>query len=272
MKIIVSHDVDYIAVWEHKDLSIPKAIFRMIVESVFENTIGWREIIHRTKEFWINKWHNIPDLLSYEVEEKIPSTYFFGVKKGLGLCYNNDLAKKWIKFVQKKNFKVGLHGINHCDLDKMREEKILFEKISGIETSKTGIRIHYLRRNPNTLQYLSRLGYLFDSSTMELRDPYKIGSMWEFPISIMDTYIFNDGKFWQVRKFKEAKKETIKVLNKALKKKLKFFTILFHDNRFSDSYKDAKEWFIWLIDFLKSRDFEFVNFIQAIKELELEES
>ena len=37
---------------------------------------------------------------------------------------------------------------------------------------------------------------------------------------------------------------------------------------FSDAHKTWKDWYMWLIEYLGTQKIEFVNFKQAIKELE----
>lgn len=268
MKIIVSHDVDYITVWEHKDLSVPKFILRTLIESSYAKTIGTREIIHRIKEFFKNRWHNLPEIVQFDKDNGIPSTFFFGMNKGLGLCYDLKTAQKWVDYVLSNGFDVGLHLINFDSLPQIMEEKKLFQKFTGLK--EFGVRIHYLRKASKTLEYLSEAGFLFDSSEYILKAPFKVGNMWEFPITLMDTYLFNDHKFWQVIKFEEAKKLTKDILRENIKRKIKYFVLLFHDNRFSDSYKDAMDWYKWVVEFLKNEKFEFVSFKNAIEDLKNE--
>lgn len=88
MKIIISHDVDHITVWEHrKDLIIPKFIMRSFIEFTL-GYISTSEIRNRFKEFVKNKWQNIKELIEFDRENKIPSTFFIGVANGMGLNYS----------------------------------------------------------------------------------------------------------------------------------------------------------------------------------------
>ena len=101
MKIIISHDVDHITVWEHKkDLIISKFIVRSFIEFGL-GYISPVELKIRFKSLLENKWQNIEELMQFDKENEIPSTFFVGIVNGLGLSYSLKDAEFWIKRIQQ---------------------------------------------------------------------------------------------------------------------------------------------------------------------------
>ena len=90
--------------------------------------------------------------------------------------------------------------------------------------------------------------------------------MWEFPLHLMDASLFNQNNKWQKLTLQQAKEATLRDIEKA-EKKVEYFTILFHDRYFGDSFKNWKEWYIWIIEYLRNSNFEFVSYRKAIEEL-----
>lgn len=265
MKIIVSHDVDHITVWEHKrDLVIPKFIVRSSIELVTDR-INFTEFLLRLKELARNKYQNLEELMEFDRENKVPSTFFVGVNHGLGLCYSLKDAEYWIKKIIEKGFDVGVHGIGFDNLEVIKEEYKLFKKLSGL--SSFGTRMHYLRNSKDTPQLLSQAGYIFDTTLCKMENPFRINNLWEFPLHIMDGYLFYKGKSWQNQTLGQAKQETRIKLDRASNDGIKYFTILLHDRYFSDSFKNWKDWYIWTVGYLKKSGFEFTNYRKAIQEL-----
>ena len=266
MKIIISHDVDHIRVWEHKrDLIIPKFLVR--------NAIEWSGGIISGKEFRLrlasilkNKWQNIEELIVFNKSESIPSTFFIGVNNGLGLSYSLEDAAYWINRVLENEVDVGVHGITFDDVDGIKDEYNIFKKVSRL--TNFGIRMHYLRNDKRMLNYLNKSGYIFDTTLYEFKNPFKIGNLWEFPLHIMDVYLFNNKSRWQNQSLEQAKIITKTKIDEALKREIKYFSILFHSRSFSEAFKSYKEWYIWVIQYLKTNKLEFINYREAIKELE----
>ena len=266
MKIIISHDVDHITVWEHKkDLIVPKFIIRSSIE-LYLGKICIEEYFLRFKSLVTNKWQNLEKLMQFDKENVIPSTFFIGVSNGVGLRYSLQMAELWTKKIADKGFDVGVHGIAYNNFEKIKEEFEAFKRISSFE--KFGIRMHYLRTDENTISFLEKVGYLFDSSIYELRNPFKIGNMWEFPLHIMDGHIFYINSRWQNQTLKQAKDRTKAIVEKAYKNGINYFTILFHDRYFSEEFKSWKEWYIWFITYLRDNRFQFIGYKDAMKELE----
>jgi len=266
MKAIVSHDVDHITIWEHnKDLIVLKFLARSSIELI-NKSISIKEYLLRLKDILNNKWQNVEELMTFDKENGVNSTFFVGVSNGLGLSYSLKNAQYVIKNILKEGFDVGVHGISYNNLDDMKKEYEVFKQISGEE--KIGIRMHYLRSDKITLELLSKIGYYFDSTLYELDNPFKIGKLWEFPLCMMDGYVINKNSRWQNQNLEQVIDTTKKMVEEAFKKNLKYFNILFHDRYFSDSFWTWKGWYIWLIQYLKQNKIKFITFKKAIEEME----
>ena len=265
MKIIVSHDVDSITVWENKkNLGIIKLIVRSSIELAL-GKIDLAQYILRFKELLKNKLHNLEELMEFDKQNNVPSTFFIGVNHGLGLNYSLKNAEYWIKKITEEEFDVGVHGVEFDNLEGIKKEYETFKQISG--SSKFGIRMHYLRNSKDTLRFLNEVGYVFDSTLYKLENPFKVGDLWEFPLHAMDTYLFNKNSRWQNQTLEQAKETTEAEIDKAYSSGIKYFTILLHDRYFSKSFRSWKDWYIWTVGYLKNSGFKFINYREAIQEL-----
>ncbi len=267
MKAIISHDIDHITVWEHlfRDTIIPKYMARMHIE-LLSNKISLREYTLRWSDFFKNKWQNVDELITFNNIYHVPSSFFIAVNKGVGLNYSNDLALLWIDQMKHRGCEISLHGIAYDDEPAMKAEFDLFKELT--QKQSFGIRMHYVRNTNKTYELLSQTGYAFDSTEHAFRNPYKIGEMWEFPFQIMDGWIIENYKKWQSLNLSQAKENTIRLIDKAVQNNLQYLGIDFHDRYFSHSFKTWLDWYMWLVDYLKSNKIEFINFEGAIKELE----
>lgn len=266
MKAIISHDVDHITVWEHwKDMIVPKHVLRNCLEFATGH-ISIGEFGKRMMDIARNKWQNLDSLMQFNKKFGIPATFFFGMEKGMGLRYSLEDAAFWINKVIQENFDIGVHGIAYTEYDGIKAEFNRFAEIAGL--GKFGVRMHYLRMNGDTLKFLSDTGYLFDTSVSELKAPFKIGAMWEFPVHIMDGFVMCRDARWQSRNLAECKEATQRVIESASAAGFPYLTVVLHDRYFSDSFRTWKEWYIWLVEYLKSNGMEFVSYRQAIEEME----
>jgi len=265
MKAIISHDVDHITVWEHNhDLIIPKFLVRNLIE-LTHGTISGKEFWLRFRSIFENKWQNINELMFFDKSHEVKSTFFVGVANGMSLRYSLKLAKFWIREILAEGFDVGVHGISYQDLKGILQEHDKFREISGLETF--GIRMHYLRTGEQTLYLLDKAGYLFDSTLYSLKAPFRIGRMWEFPLHIMDGNVFYTNGHWQDITLKEAKDLTKRITERADQIGVRYFTVLFHDRYFSEEFGQWKEWYMWLISYLKDNGVPFIDYRGAIDEL-----
>jgi hypothetical protein len=267
MKAIISHDIDHITVFEHlfKDAIIPKFMTRMHIELLC-GKISMREYLLRWADFFKNKWQNIDELITFNNINKVPSSFFIAVNRGIGLNYNNAAAMLWIEQMQQRNCEIGIHGIDFDNLDLIQKEFNLFAQLTRIKSF--GIRMHYVRNNEETCQMLNNAGYLYDSTEHSFKNPFKIGSMWEFPFQIMDGWVIENGKKWQSLNLKKSKEKTLALIDQASQHNLKYLGVDFHDRYFSHAFSTWLEWYMWLVEYLKSNKIEFVNFNMAIQELE----
>ena len=234
MKIIVSHDVDHIDTKDHlfKDLILEKMFVRSILQLI-RKQISWKTCVYRCTMIFRKRMNRIDELMAYDKENNIPSVFFFGMANVLGMSYSKSKAKTYIEKVISEGFDVGVHGCDYQHDAAIKEEHDSFENISGIKYF--GIRNHYVRYDEDTFNKMDRAGYLFDTTLFnknnpELRKPYKVGNMWEFPLQIMDGYVCKQGKQ------KEGIEETQNIIKGAERAGLKYCTILFHDYQFDEFF------------------------------------
>ena len=179
--IFLSHDVD----WRRQGPPVEHVLKR---KDRFDS-----EIFANTKPE--NLYRNIPEYMELEEKFGIRSTFFFRTiyENGNLIDYEDD-----IKQLQESNWEIGLHtdpaSIN--DSKKIQKEK---EKLESI-TKKTilGNRVHFLNYNLELLNKLEKLGFSYDSSLRHSKDRIdekemgysRINGMIEFPVTLMDAYLF----------------------------------------------------------------------------------
>lgn len=265
LKAIISHDVDHLTVWEHvNDLVIPKFLLRYNVEFVL-GSISAHEYLSIIVDFYKNKWQNLDELMDFDRQNQIPSTFFLGVSNGLGLSYSLKNADRWINNIKKRGFQVGVHGINFNDPVKIRKEFDEFSSASGLEIF--GVRTHYLRLAENTLDLFENVGYSFDTSSYGLCSPYKIGQMIEFPLHIMDTRVMYSQGRYRITNLSQAQDYTKRIIDNVSDLNLSYLTILFHDRYFCSGFQRWKNWYKWLVEYLHSNGLEFINYESAVSEI-----
>jgi len=267
VKVIISHDVDHITVWEHwKDLIIPKFVIRSLIEWGL-GSVSCSEFKNRIRSLTTNQWNQLEELMAFDQFHGIPSTFFVGVKNGCYLAYKKDVAMAWIKRIKAQGFDVGVHGIAYDNIGVMMQEHQTFQKMSGLNAF--GIRMHYLRTNTDTIRRLADVGYIFDSTDMAMKNPYKVGGMWEFPLHVMDGDVLHkNGAHWQNSNLEEAQQFTKGKIITAAEMGIPYFTLLFHDRYFSDEFKTWKDWYLWFVAYCKVSGIKFVSYRDAIIELE----
>lgn len=270
MKIIISHDIDHLTFSEHwRDFFIVNYIVRAKIEWLCRK-ISFHELLLRIMRIFSNRIHNLEELLQFDSENKIPSTFFIGVCKGKKLSYSRKNAAKWVRIINEKGFYTGVHGNSALDTFGIRKERCVFMAMDG--PHEAGIRMHYLHLKEDTLSLLAGAAYPFDSSETGFRAPYLIGSMWEFPLQLMDTFEIEAGKAWQRRSLEEAKSNTLKQIELAESLNLPYLTVVFHDCYYAASFMTWKCWYEWLIHYLRHKNYPFISFQEAILELQKKES
>jgi hypothetical protein len=268
MEIIVSHDVDHLTLWEHakKDLIIPKFFIRSYIEFINQK-ISIKELVLRHSDLITNKWNGIQEIIEFNKENGIVSTFFFGMDNALGLSYNHKDSKELISYVIENGFHAGVHGISYNDVDKMKKEIIRFKELSGLKNF--GIRMHYLRHDLSTFKIMEELGYTYDSTVTDIVNPYNIGRLVEFPIHLMDGWVMFGNRKFQSVSFKDACEQTKIIIQKAFDNDTKYFSYLFHDCYYRDSYKTWKDWYEWTINYLLGQGFKFTTYNDALLQLQL---
>ncbi len=267
MQAIVSHDIDHLTVSEHylKDLIVPKFFIRTKIE-LLTGKISIGEFLNRIGDLFRNQWQHLEVLQAFNQKNNVPSTYFIGVNQGLGLSYSQSHGAFWIKKLFDMQCLIGVHGIEFENFEKINTEYSLFKNTSGLDVF--GTRMHYIRTNAETFQNMAKAGYLFDSSEMSFKAPYKINTMWEFPFQIMDGYIIEKPKQWQSKNLKQACDATEAIIDKTVAANLPYLGIDFHDRYYSKSHQTWVDWYQWLIEYLKQHKIEFISFNEAIQQLE----
>lgn len=265
MKVIVSHDVDHLNVNEHwKDLFFLKMWVRSFIE-LLRGQIRFIVFWHRLTSIFDKRIHRIPELCDFDQQNGVQATYFFGMSHALGMVYKKSRALPWINYVKERGYDAGVHGCDYLHFDAIKREHDDYSRLTG--DSSFGIRNHYVRYDDETFCKMSQAGYLFDTSEFNKVDPtykkpYKVGKMWEFPLAIMDGYVVHHD-------LKIAQERVKHFVDKAIADENDYLTILFHDAYFNEKcYPVENDFYIWLIDYLKSQNLEFISYRDAIKELE----
>jgi hypothetical protein len=111
LKIIVSHDVDHLYPSDHifNDLIFPKLWVRSFFQLIYGD-IGILTFYNRLISIFENQLTRIPELVEFDIQNNIPSIFFFGMNSKLGMSYKKTTAIPWIKFVAEKGLDVGVHG------------------------------------------------------------------------------------------------------------------------------------------------------------------
>lgn len=256
MKIILSHDIDHLDGLEHwRDVYWPGVWYRG-AKALAKGQIS---LITYWKRAWpLQRLERIKEVLELDRSVGATPTFFVGTANGLRLSYSREAIKSHIDGLLSQKVPVGLHGMAYEDPEKMKEEYELFLQLTSGQPS--GIRNHYLRLEKYTLKNMSNLGYSFDSTTYELRPPYQVGTMFEFPISLMDVSLGIDSNL------DEKKKKSLEIYKNACRKDIPYFVVNFHDNYFSEAYPSMKAWYAWFLKQL-AQNHAFISFEEAVGEL-----
>ena len=267
MKIIISHDVDHLYATDHltKDLILPKLWVRSFLQ-MCTGKISFSTFWYRLTILFHNRMHRVDELMAFDRGHGIPSVFFFGMDHVLGMSYSREKAAPVIRRVIEQGFDAGVHGVDYQNAEKIRAEHDAFREISGL--TDFGLRNHYVRFDDETFEKMDQAGYLFDSTwfnkeKLDIRAPYRVGNMWEFPLHIMDGYICQPGELEQ------GLQKTFAAIQQAEEQGMPYCTILFHDCPFDDRYDpQMKRWYEETVRYCEEHQYEFISFRDAIKELE----
>jgi hypothetical protein len=232
---------------------------------LFKGEINILTFSNRLKLVFEKRLNRIVEIIEFDRTHHIQSTFFFGMDNLLGLSYKRNEASDWIRYVIDNSFDAGVHGIEIENFSKMEKELRDFKSISLLPSF--GVRTHYVRYNNLTFKKMSDLGYLFDSSefnkvSLDLKEPYRIGLLWEFPLYLMDGYFLKGN-------LKDSKTKTVQTINAARDKNLEYFTFLFHDYLFNDNlYPKHAAYYKWFVNYCETEGLSFISYRDAIHELE----
>lgn len=217
--IFLSHDVD----WRKQGAPLEHIYAR---KDRFEK---------RTLEYAAvrNPYYNIPQYMELEEKFGVKSTFFFRTiyENGNYEDYEDD-----IRLLIKDGWEIGLHSdpssINYKE--KILEEKTKLEKITKNEIK--GNRVHYLGYNNELASLLADLGFAYDSSTRTTKERvdanemgyYKIDGIVEYPITLMDAYIFTYMKATE-EQILPIFKNTLDYGRK-INSEFNVITVIWHDN------------------------------------------
>ena len=216
--IFLSHDVD----WRKQGPTLEHILSR---RDRFEP-----KLFEKTKPE--DLYYNIPEYMEIEEKFDIRSTFFFRTfyENGDVLDYEDD-----IKQLHKSNWEIGLHTDPSSidDLDKIRLEKEKLESIT--RRAVVGNRVHYLNYNSGLLEKLEKLGFIYDSSLRHSKDRIdekemgysKIHGIIEFPVTLMDAYLFTYMKIQEDKIISEFQKTLD--LGRSLSEN-NVISVIWHDN------------------------------------------
>lgn len=216
--IFLSHDVD----WRKQGPSHEHLLAR---KDRFEP-----KLFHANFE---KLYYNFPEFMEIEEKFNVRSTFFFRTKyeNGNYLDYENE-----IKSLVDGGWEIGLHTdpSSVSEIDKILDEKNKLEILS--KTKIIGNRVHYLSNDVDLLRKLSSLNFIYDSSkknsTHDLTQNdigyKKFEKIIQFPITVMDTYLFTYMKITEEKiiPFIDASLN----LSRKLNSEFNVLTILWHDN------------------------------------------
>lgn len=182
-----------------------------------------------------NPYYNIPEIMSLEEKFGVRTTFFFRTiyENGNYLDYEDD-----IQSLIKSGWEIGLHSDPSSveSIDKLQNEKTLIEDLTRQKIFAN--RVHYLKSNPELPSKLQSLGFKYDSSIKKFRDTiesddmnyYKIDKLIEFPISLMDAYLFTYMKI-EEDEIINTFASMLELGKKAcLKNDFNIISVLWHDN------------------------------------------
>jgi len=217
--IFLSHDVD----WRRQ--GAPKEHILARKDRFEDNVLQNIEIK--------NPYYNIPECIEIEERFSVKSTFFFRTiyENGDFHDYEND-----INILIKGGWEIGLHTdpTSIDELEKIRKEKSELERLARV--SILGNRVHYLGFNKNLPNTLQDLGFVYDSSVRKSKNLItkdemgflKFDRLIEFPVTIMDAYLFTYMKIKE-EQIISTFKDTL-VYARGLNSKFNIITVVWHDS------------------------------------------
>tara|TARA_B110000014_G_scaffold23917_1_gene15173 strand:+ start:302 stop:1090 length:789 start_codon:yes stop_codon:yes gene_type:complete len=179
--IFLSHDVD----WRRQGPPVEHVLER---KNRFDP-----EIFANTKPE--DLYRNIPEYMELEEKFGIRSTFFFRTLYENG---NVDDYEDDILALQEGGWEIGLHTDPKSieSIEKIKQEKEKLESL--MKKPIIGNRVHFLNYNSELPRKLNELNFLYDASLRHSKDKIdekemgysKIDGLIEFPVTLMDAYMF----------------------------------------------------------------------------------
>jgi len=216
--IFLSHDVD----WRRQGPTPEHVLAR---KDRFDP-----EIFDKTKPE--DLYRNIPQFMELEEKFGIRSTFFFRTLYENG---NVDDYEDDIQTLQKGNWEIGLHA-DPQSVNNIEKIKIEKEKLESLTKRPIfGNRVHFLNYDLELPSKLNELGFLYDSSLRHSKDKIdekemgfsKIDGVIEFPVTLMDAYLFTHMKIEENEIVSEFEKALDIGRNIA---KENVISVIWHDN------------------------------------------
>ena len=216
--IFLSHDVD----WRRQGPPIEHVLAR-------RDRFG-PEVFEKTKPE--NLYRNIPEYIELEEKFGIRSTFFFRTLYEDG---NVDDYEDDIQTLQKGGWEIGLHtdpqSVN--SIEKIKQEKDKLESLT--KKPIVGNRVHFLNYDEKLPSKLKELEFLYDSSLRHSKNKIDekemgysiIDGIVEFPVTLMDAYLFTHMKIKEERVVSEFEK-TLNFGRKISNKNV--ISVIWHDN------------------------------------------
>ena len=254
--IFLSHDVD----WRKQG---PEKEHILARKDRFENSV-----FERVNQE--NLYYNFGEIMDLEEKFGIRSTFFFRTyyENGNYLDYEEEITS-----LLNGKWEIGLHtdGNSIRSLDLLQKEKTNLE----ILTKKPifGNRVDYLNFDNKLLSKLYQIGFTYDSTMKKYKNHIsiddmnymKIDGIIEFPITIMDTYLFSYLGVTE-ENILDIFQETIStVTSKNESDNIKIITLLWHDNvlkmKGGRMYKNILEYLTSTNNIKIMRGIDLVNII-----------
>jgi peptidoglycan/xylan/chitin deacetylase (PgdA/CDA1 family) len=212
-------------------------------------------------------YYNFPEFM--EIEEKFgtKSTFFFRTTYENGNVFDYEDE---IKLLNNEKWEIGLHldpsSVN--DIEKISKEKNIIEEIAHCKI--LGNRVHFLKTDKQLQEKLNKLGFIYDSSVKKIKEDYKedIGyyiqdKIIEFPITIMDAYLFT------YMKIKEEKIislfDDVLEYSRKINSEFNIISLLWHDNVLK---MKGGRMYSKILEFLSSQeDVVLCNGIELVKKI-----
>jgi len=219
--IFLSHDVDWRKQGPEKEHIIAR-------KDRFEDSVFKRV----NQE---NLYYNFLEIMDLEEKFGIRSTFFFRThyENGNYLDYEEEITS-----LIKGKWEIGLHtdGNSIRNLDLIQKEKTNLEILT--KKAIVGNRVHYLNFDNKLLSKLNQIGFIYDSTMKKYKNYIsiddmnykKIDGIIEFPITIMDTYLFSYLGATE-ENILDIFQETVSIgMSKNESDNIKIITLLWHDN------------------------------------------